>query len=100
MPIPIIVFHGVRPGPVVTIIGATHGDELTGPNSYDEPSAKFTEPESALDPQSMAGTVRIVPVLNLLRVSLENQIFPDGRDLNRAFPGLSRGARLQELQVE
>ena len=42
-PIPIIVFHGVRPGPVVTIIGATHGDELTGPSACTNLlSAKFT----------------------------------------------------------
>ena len=44
-PIPIIVFHGKRPGPVVTIIGATHGDELTGPSActcllYTSPSPR------------------------------------------------------------
>tara|TARA_B100000405_G_scaffold40088_1_gene26875 strand:+ start:1317 stop:2612 length:1296 start_codon:yes stop_codon:yes gene_type:complete len=92
-PIPIIVFHGVRPGPVVTIIGATHGDELTGPSACTNLlSAKFTEPGGALDPQSMAGTVRIVPVLNLPGYRSKTRYFPDGRDLNRAFPGLSKGS--------
>ncbi|MEC9477736.1 MAG: hypothetical protein VX666_01080 [Candidatus Thermoplasmatota archaeon] len=30
-PIPITVIHGSRPGPVVTLIGALHGNELVGP---------------------------------------------------------------------
>ena len=42
-PIPITVFHGKRPGPVVTIIGGTHGDELTGPSACTNLlSSKFT----------------------------------------------------------
>ncbi|MFL2982303.1 MAG: succinylglutamate desuccinylase/aspartoacylase family protein [Candidatus Poseidoniaceae archaeon] len=92
-PIPITVFHGVRPGPVVTIIGASHGDELTGTSACTNLlSSIFTEPEGALDPQSMAGTVRIVPVLNLPGYRAKTRYFPDGRDLNRAFPGLSKGS--------
>lgn len=92
-PIPITVFHGVRPGPVVTIIGGTHGDELTGPSACTNLlSAIFTEPGGALDPTSMAGTVRIVPVLNLPGFRAKSRYFPDGRDLNRAFPGLSKGS--------
>ncbi len=92
-PIPITVFHGVRPGPVVTIIGASHGDELTGTSACTNLlSSIFTEPEGALDPQTMAGTVRIVPVLNLPGYRAKTRYFPDGRDLNRAFPGLSKGS--------
>ena len=92
-PIPVTIFHGVRPGPVVTIIGATHGDELTGPSACTNLlSSIFTEPEGALDPQTMAGTVRIVPVLNLPGYRAKTRYFPDGRDLNRAFPGLSKGS--------
>ena len=65
-PIPVTVFHGVRPGPVVTIIGGTHGNELTGPSACTNLlSSIFTGPDGALDPSTMAGTVRIVPVLNL-----------------------------------
>ncbi len=92
-PIPITVFHGVRPGPVVTIIGGTHGNELTGPSACTNLlSSIFTGPEGALDPSSMAGTVRIVPVLNLPGYRAKSRYFPDGRDLNRAFPGLSKGS--------
>ena len=92
-PIPVTVFHGVRPGPVVTIIGGTHGNELTGPSACTHLlSSKFTELEGALDPRLMAGTVRIVPVLNLPGYRSKSRYFPDGRDLNRAFPGLPKGS--------
>jgi len=92
-PIPITVFHGVRPGPVVTIIGGTHGDELTGPSACTNLlSSKFTEPEGPLDPAFMAGTIRVVPVLNLPGYREKSRYFPDGRDLNRAFPGTSKGS--------
>ena len=30
-PIPVTILHGIRPGPVITILGGVHGDELTGP---------------------------------------------------------------------
>ena len=92
-PIPVTIFHGVRPGPVVTIIGGTHGDELTGPSTCTNLlSAILTGPDGALDPSSMAGTIRIVPVLNLPGYRSKSRYFPDGRDLNRAFPGLSKGS--------
>ena len=29
-PTSVCILHGNRPGPIVTIIGAIHGDELTG----------------------------------------------------------------------
>tara|TARA_B100000035_G_scaffold314085_2_gene329398 strand:- start:61 stop:1353 length:1293 start_codon:yes stop_codon:yes gene_type:complete len=92
-PIPITVFHGKRPGPVVTIIGGTHGDELTGPSACTNLlSSKFTGPDGALDPSFMAGTIRIVPVLNLPGYREKSRYFPDNRDLNRSFPGTSKGS--------
>ncbi|GIQ96107.1 MAG: hypothetical protein CM15mP1_0030 [Methanobacteriota archaeon] len=73
--------------------GKTPGDELTGPSACTNLlSSKFTEPGGELDPQSMAGTVRIVPVINLPGYRSKSRYFPDGRDLNRAFPGLSKGS--------
>ena len=91
-PIPVTILHGIRPGPVVTIIGGTHGDELTGPSACTNLlSSIFTGIDGALNPKSMAGTIRIVPVLNLPGYRTMSRYFPDGRDLNRAFPGHSKG---------
>lgn len=92
-PIPVTILHGIRPGPIVTIIGGTHGNELTGPSACTNLlSSKFTGPDGPLDPKTMAGTVRIIPVLNLPGYRAKSRYFPDGRDLNRAFPGIPKGS--------
>jgi len=87
-PIPVTVLHGARPGPTINILGAIHGDELTGPSACTHLlSTRFTEPGAPLDPKRLAGTVRIVPVVNLPGFREKSRYLPDGRDLNRAFPG-------------
>ena len=87
-PIPVTVIHGERPGPTITILGGIHGDELTGPSACTHLlSNAFTDIGNPLDPKQMAGTVRIVPVVNLPGYRAKSRYFPDGRDLNRNFPG-------------
>ena len=87
-PIPITVVHGARPGPVVTVLGALHGNELVGPLALTYlcgPS--FLGEDKAIDPGAMAGTLRIVPVVNLPGYRRQSRYMADGRDLNRSFPG-------------
>ena len=87
-PIPVTIIHGERPGPTITILGGIHGDELTGPSACTHLlSNAFTDIGKTLDPKQMAGTVRIVPVVNLPGYRSKSRYFPDGRDLNRNFPG-------------
>ena len=89
---PITVIHGARPGPVVTVTGAIHGDELVGPLACSMLCQEsMTGPGRALDPAAMAGTIRIVPVLNPPGFRRHSRYFPDGRDLNRQFPGTVEG---------
>lgn len=89
---PITVIHGARPGPVVTVTGAIHGDELVGPLACSMLCQEsMTGPGRALDPAAMAGTIRIVPVLNPPGYRRHVRYFPDGRDLNRQFPGTVEG---------
>ncbi|HIF16159.1 MAG TPA: succinylglutamate desuccinylase/aspartoacylase family protein [Candidatus Poseidoniales archaeon] len=91
-PIPITVIHGSRPGPVVTITGGIHGDELTGPSACTHLlSTSMTDPERPLDPTHIAGTIRIIPIINLPGYRNKSRYFPDGRDLNREFPGRIKG---------
>ncbi len=91
-PTRLTVIHGARPGPVVTILGAVHGDELVGPLALTHLlGSAFTGPGKPLDPEAMAGTLRIVPVVNLPGYRMHTRYFPDGRDLNRAFPGTEAG---------
>ena len=87
-PVPVTVLHGSRPGPVVTLLGAVHGDELVGPLALTYLCGhNFMGPEKILDPSTLAGTLRIVPIVNLPGYRRRVRYFPDGRDLNRAFPG-------------
>jgi predicted deacylase len=87
-PINITVVHGVRPGPVVTLLGAVHGDELVGPLALTYLSGpNFIGEDHAIDPLSLSGTIRIVSVVNLPGYFRQKRDFPDGRDLNRHFPG-------------
>ena len=87
-PIPVSVVHGSRPGPVVTLLGAVHGDELVGPLALTYLCGpNFMGEDRVIDPSALAGTLRIVPITNLPGYRRRVRYFPDGRDLNRSFPG-------------
>ncbi|DAC37875.1 MAG TPA: hypothetical protein D7H83_07360, partial [Candidatus Poseidoniales archaeon] len=87
-PIPITVIHGSRPGPVVTLIGALHGNELVGPLAltYLQSHAILGE-DKPIDPTTVAGTIRIIPIVNMPGYRRRSRYMTDGRDLNRFFPG-------------
>ncbi len=100
-PIPITILHGVRPGPTVTILGAIHGDELTGPSACTHLlSNAFTDIGKELDPEKLAGTVRIVPVVNLPGYRSKSRYLTDGRDLNRQFPGDLKGPTTRRVAAQ
>ena len=87
-PIPVSVVHGSRPGPVVTLLGAVRGDELVGPLALTYLcGANFMGDDRLIDPSVLAGTIRIVPIVNLPGYRRRSRYFPDRRDLNRSFPG-------------
>ena len=87
-PIPITVIHGSRPGPVVTIIGALHGNELVGPLALTYlQSSSIVGEDKAIDPATVAGTIRIIPIVNMPGYRRRIRYMSDGRDLNRFFPG-------------
>ncbi len=90
---PVTIIHGNRPGPTITITGGVHGDEMVGPVAASLLSQNvFTGPGRPLDPEMMAGTVRIAPVLNPPGFTRQRRYFPDVRDLNREFPGSELGS--------
>ena len=100
-PIPVTVIHGVRPGPTITVLGGIHGDELTGASACTHLlSNAFTDIGKSLDPTQMAGTLRIVPVVNLPGYRSKSRYFPDGRDLNRNFPGDFKGSTTKRVAAQ
>jgi predicted deacylase len=92
-PTSVTIIHGHRPGPTITITGGVHGDEMVGQVAASLLSQNvFTGAGRPLDPEMMAGTVRLAPVLNPPGFTRQRRYFPDGRDLNREFPGSEMGS--------
>jgi predicted deacylase len=83
--IPIIIHRAKKPGPCVLITAGIHGDEINGIEIVRQIVAnKYNVPE--------AGTIICIPVVNPFGFIMKTREFPDGRDLNRAFPGSKKGS--------
>lgn len=82
---PVMVVHGARPGPVLCLASAVHGDELNGIEIVRR-IVHTTKPES------LAGTLIGVPIVNLSGFQRASRYLPDRRDLNRYFPGHPAGS--------
>ena len=83
--VPIIVQRGKNPGPVLLITGGIHGNEINGVEIIRKLiSKKYNRPDY--------GTVICIPVVNIFGFLNQSRQFPDGRDLNRVFPGSPRGS--------
>lgn len=79
------VFHGTKPGPVMLLCAAIHGDELNGIEICRQIIA-------TTDTANLHGTLIVVPIVNLFGFIQQSRYLPDRRDLNRCFPGSERGA--------
>ena len=87
------VLHGKRPGPVMFVSAAVHGDEVIGVEIV---RRLLRTPQ--LD--RLRGTVLVVPVVNAFGFLSRSRYLPDRRDLNRCFPGSpsgSLGSRLAHI---
>ncbi len=93
LPMPIAVVNGRRPGKRLFLSAAIHGDEINGVETI----------RRLLDrvrPAELRGVLVAVPIVNVFGFVNESRYLPDRRDLNRSFPGSSRGslaARLADL---
>ena len=82
---PVKVFNGKRPGPVLFVCAAIHGDELNGV----EIIRRLLKRKSLI---SIRGALIAVPVVNVHGFLDQSRYLPDRRDLNRSFPGSPRGS--------
>lgn len=83
--IPIIIERSKIPGPIVLITAGIHGDEINGVEIVRQLIArKLNKPKR--------GTIICIPILNVFGFLNGNRSFPDGRDLNRVFPGTKSGS--------
>ena len=91
--IPTQVIRGKRSGPTVFISAAIHGDELNGIEII-----RRLKKLKVL--KKISGTLILVPVVNVYGLNTLSRYLPDRRDLNRSFPGSTKGslaARLANL---
>jgi len=83
--VPIIIERGKKDGPTILITGGIHGNEINGIEIVRQLVAKkYNKPE--------CGMVICIPVVNVFGFLNQKRQFPDGRDLNRVFPGSPRGS--------
>lgn len=85
-----LVIHGRRPGPVMFVSAALHGDELLGVEII-----RRLVTSRLL--RSLSGTVLAVPVVNAFGFLAHSRYLPDRRDLNRSFPGNPEGSLAAQL---
>lgn len=88
--IPIIIKRSILPGPVVLLTGGLHGDEINGVEIVRNLiSRKITTPK--------IGSIICIPILNIFGFLNGTREFPDGRDLNRSFPGIKNGSLASQV---
>ena len=83
--VPIIIERSKKPGPTIVITAGIHGDEVNGVEIVRQIIAKgINKPKR--------GTIICIPVINVFGFIHMDRQFPDGRDLNRVFPGIKGGS--------
>ncbi|MDA3956263.1 succinylglutamate desuccinylase/aspartoacylase family protein [Oceanispirochaeta sp.] len=83
--IPLYIFNGSEPGPVLWISAAIHGDEVAGVEIIRQVMEK-------INPKKLCGTLITVPIVNVHGFLNKERYLPDRRDLNRSFPGSPKGS--------
>lgn len=83
--VPVIIERGKQDGPTLLLLAGIHGNEINGVEIIRNIiSKKLNKPTS--------GTVICIPVLNVFGFLNQKREFPDGKDLNRMFPGSKNGS--------
>jgi len=82
---PVYVFNGKRKGPVLLIQAGLHGDEINGVEIL-----RRMIFEQRFDIE--AGTLLVVPTVNVYGFIHFSRDMPDGKDINRSFPGSKNGS--------
>ena len=88
--LPLVVVNGAKPGKWLWVSAAIHGDELNGVEII---RRVLTE----VDARTLSGVLVAVPVVNVFGFLEQSRYLPDRRDLNRSFPGSSRGSMAGQL---
>lgn len=88
--IPIVAVGDPGTGPRVVIFGGTHGDEYEGQIAVNE----FVQ---TIRPDEVIGQIIAVPCLSVPAAAAGTRLWPDGVNMNRAFPGDPEGSPAHRL---
>jgi uncharacterized protein len=83
--LPVHVIRGQKPGPVLLLTAGLHGDEVNGIEIV-----RRMISDNLLRP--VAGTILAMPIVNVYGFLQNARYLPDGKDLNRSFPGSKQGS--------
>lgn len=86
--IPVAVFHGAWPGPVLALVAGSHGTEYASILALEKVIGQ-------LDPTELNGTVIVVPLINIPSFEQKTvHVNPvDGKSMNRFYPGRPDGTQ-------
>ena len=88
--IPVAVFHGAKPGPVLALVSGAHGTEYASIIALEKLIGQ-------LNPAEMSGTVIVVPLINIpsfeQKVPHVNPV--DRKSMNRFYPGKIDGTQTE-----
>jgi predicted deacylase len=88
--IPVELIRGRSQGPIIFVSAAVHGDELNGV----EICKRLLDQRQL---KEIAGTLIVIPIVNVFGFNNLSRYLPDRRDLNRCFPGSSSGSLASRL---
>ncbi len=87
---PVEVICGKKSGPTLFVSSTIHGDEINGI----EILRRLLISKHI---KNIAGTLIVIPVVNIFGFNDRARYLPDRRDLNRCFPGLKSGSLASQL---
>ncbi len=88
--IPVYVFNAKKPGPTLLVQAGLHGDEING---IEIVRRMLHEQQFAVE----IGAVIAVPILNIFGFIHFSRDVPDGKDVNRSFPGTKSGSMASRI---
>ncbi len=80
------IYSGLKDGPNVLLLAGMHGDEINGIEILRRSMAE------GLYDNLQAGNVIVIPILNIYGFLNFSRDVPDGKDVNRSFPGTMSGS--------
>ncbi|MFZ9732657.1 MAG: succinylglutamate desuccinylase/aspartoacylase family protein, partial [Schleiferiaceae bacterium] len=83
---PVHVFRSEVPGPTVLLSGGLHGDEVNGIEAVRRMMSLGMFNDLA------CGSVVAIPIINVYGFLFFSREVPDGKDVNRSFPGSPQGS--------